>query len=395
VILTLSKIDEHDAYALLADLISIDSVNPSLVLDGAGEQRIAEYVRQYLDDLGLSTRLDEVAPGRPNVVGLLTSDKSSEGFDQRHGLMINGHLDTVGTSGMEIDPLKAVFEGDKVFGRGAFDMKGGLAMGLLALAAIKRSPVKLNRSVLFTGVVDEEYASIGTENVAKKYSADAAVILEPTNLGLCVAHKGFAWVSVETFGRAAHGSSYQEGIDAIANMGKLIMEVNQLGKNYLKEPGHSLVGPRSIHWSLIQGGKELSTYPDYCKARLERRTLPGEDPASILEELKQIYNRLSSEDPQLRAKITLDFIRKGYEIDRNERIVRTLASLIESNTGIKPKFTGSGGWMDSAILGAADIPTVLFGPSGEGAHAGEEWVSFSSIVKGATILAQTILEFCK
>jgi acetylornithine deacetylase len=135
----LSEIDEHDAHTLLADLISIDSINPSLIPDGAGEQRIAEYIRQYLDDLGLSTRLDEVAPGRPNVVGLLTSDRSSEGFDQRHGLMINGHLDTVGTSGMTRDPLKAAFEGDKVFGRGAFDMKGGLAMGLLALAAIKRS----------------------------------------------------------------------------------------------------------------------------------------------------------------------------------------------------------------------------------------------------------------
>lgn len=394
-VLALFRIDECDAHALLSDLIGIDSVNPSLVPGGAGEQRIAEYVRQYLSDLGLSTRLDEVAPGRPNVVGLLTGDGSSEGFDHRHGLMINCHLDTVGVSGMGREPLKAVVEGDRVFGRGALDMKGGLTMGLLALAAIRRSSVRLGRSVLFTGVVDEEYASIGTEDVARRYGADGAVILEPTNLGLCVAHKGFAWVSVETFGRAAHGSSYQEGIDAIAKMGKLIVEVNQLGTNYLKEPAHPLVGPRSIHWSLIQGGKELSTYPDYCKARLERRTLPAENPAGIIEELEQIYSRLASEDPQLHAKITLDFIRKGYEVDRNERIVTTLASLIESSAGIKPEFTGSAGWMDSAILGAAGIPTVLFGPSGEGAHAAEEWVSFSSIMKGATILAQTILEFCK
>jgi len=395
VVLALFKINEHDAHLLLSDLIGIDSVNPSLVPGGAGEQRIAEFVCRYLDDLGLAARLDEVAPGRPNVMGLLIGNGASGEFDRRHGLMINGHLDTVGVSGMVREPLKAVVEGDRVFGRGAFDMKGGLAMGLLALAAVKRSSVRLNRSVLFTGVVDEEHASIGTEDVARRYGADAAVILEPTNLELCVAHKGFAWVSVETFGRAAHGSSYQEGIDAIAKMGKLIVEVNQLGVDYLKEPVHPLVGPRSIHWSLIQGGKELSTYPDYCKARLERRTLPGEDPAGILEELKQIYGRLSSEDSELNAKLTLDFVRKGYEVDRDERIVRTLASLIESNTGIKPKFTGSGGWMDSAILGAAGIPTVLFGPSGEGAHAAEEWVSLSSILKGATILAQTILEFCR
>ncbi len=390
----LLKVDEREAHALLADLIGVDSVNSSLVPGGAGEQRIAEYVRKYLDSIGLSTRLDEVSPGRPNVVGLL-STREGEGFDQQHGLMINGHLDTVGTSGMTRDPLKAVFEGDKVFGRGAVDMKGGLVMGLLALAAIRRSSVRLGRSVLFTGVVDEEYASIGTEDMARRYHTDAAAILEPTNLELCVAHKGFAWVSAEVFGRAAHGSSYKEGIDAIANMGKLIVEVNQLREKYVKEPGHPLVGPRSIHWSLIRGGNELSTYPDYCKAQFERRTLPNEDPADIVEEVKQICERLSLESPEFQSKITLDFVRKGYEISKSEPIVRALASQIRSKTGHEPRFVGSGGWMDSAILGAAGIPTVLFGRSGEGAHAMEEWVSLSSIVKGAAILAETIVHFCR
>ncbi len=386
--------DEREARALLADLIGIDSVNPSLVPGGAGEQRIAEYVRKYLDSIGLSTRLDEVSPGRPNVLGLLGASEG-QGFDQQHAVMINGHLDTVGTSGMTPDPLKAVFEGDKVFGRGAVDMKGGLVMGLLALAAIRLSSVTLSRSVLFTGVVDEEYASIGTEDIARRYHADAAVILEPTNLGLCVAHKGFAWVSAEVFGHAAHGSNYQRGIDAIANMGKLIVKVNQLGEKYLKEPGHPLVGPRSIHWSLIQGGNELSTYPDYCRAQFERRTLPDEDPTHIVEEIKQICERLSLENPDFQSKITLDFVRKGYEISKSEPIIRALASQIESETGREPSFVGSGGWMDSAILGAAGTPTVLFGPSGEGAHATEEWVSLSSIMKGATILAKTIVNFCR
>ena len=375
-------------------MIGIDSANPSLVPGGLGERRMAEYILQYLDNLGIATKMDEVSRGRPNVLALLSADEGSEVFEQRHGLMINGHLDTVGTIGMVEDPLKALFEGDRVFGRGAFDMKGGLAMGLLALASIKRSSVRLNRSVLFTGVVDEEYASIGTEDIARRYSADAAVVLEPTNLELCIAHKGFAWASLEVFGRAAHGSLYKEGVDAIANMGKLLVEVSQLGDDYQKETGHPLVGQRSIHWSLIEGGKELSTYPDYCKAKLERRTLPEEDPAKVTEEINQICERLASKDPKFRAKVTLDFTRKGYEICKGERIVRILATAIETNTGTKPRFSGSGGWMDSAILGAAGIPSVLFGPSGEGAHAAQEWVSLSSITRGATILAQAIVEFC-
>ncbi|MCL6580356.1 MAG: ArgE/DapE family deacylase [Firmicutes bacterium] len=395
------QVDEEEARKLLAGLISIDSENPSLVPGGAGEEAVARFILDYLIELGLVARLDEVAPGRPNVVGVLPAAESPSGvppalspFGAKHGLILNGHTDTVATAGMTWPPLEPRFEGDRVHGRGAFDMKGGVAMALLALAAVKRSGTRLRRSVLFTGVMDEEYASLGTQDVVRRYRADAAVVMEPTGLEIHLAHKGFAWVAVETFGRAAHGSRHEEGVDAITRMGRVLVEAEKLGRHFLEEPGHPLCGKRSIHASIIQGGRELSTYPERCTAQFERRTLPGEDPAVVAEELEAICRNLAAEDPSFRARVTLGLTRSGYEVDRDERVVRALAEAYQAVVGKEPAYGGSAPWLDSALLGAAGIPTVIFGPSGAGAHSAEEYVTVSSVVQGATILAEAIIHIC-
>jgi len=404
------EVDEKEAGRLLRDLISLDSVNPSLVPGGAGEAAAASYVVEYLRGLDLPARLDEVAPGRPNAVGVLpaAAEAAAEGgaggeaggeagtdpFTVRHGLLLNGHTDTVGLAGMPGDPLKAEFRAGKAYGRGAFDMKGGLVMGLLALAAVKRSGARLARSVLFTAVVDEEYASLGTQDVVRRYRADAAVVMEPTNLALHLAHKGFAWVAVETFGRAAHGSDHARGVDAITKMGKVLVAVEELGRRFLAEPGHPLAGPRCIHGSLIQGGTELSTYPEHCTAQFERRTLPGEDPAVAAAELERICADLAAGDPDFKSRVTLGLVRRGYEVDRKEKVVQALAEATAAVTGREPGYGGSAAWLDSALLGQAGIPTVIFGPEGGGAHSSEEWVSVSSIVEGAQILAEAIVRLC-
>jgi acetylornithine deacetylase len=166
-------------------------------------------------------------------------------------------------------------------------------------------------------------------------------------------------VAVETFGRAAHGSNHREGIDAIVKMGKVLVAVEELGRRYLAGDGHPLVGHPSIHGSIIQGGRELSTYPDHCTAQFERRTLPAEDPAGVAQEFEKLC-------AQLTAAVA----------DR------------------EPVYGGSAPWLDSALLGAAGIPTVIFGPEGVGAHAAEEWVSLSSVVLGAQVLAETIVRLC-
>ncbi len=390
------QIDPRKAQQLVGDLIAIDSVNPLLVPGGAGEQAVAEHILRHLVSVGIPGRLDRVAEGRPNVIGVLPPSAEGIGdpFALQHGLMLNGHLDTVGTLGMEGGPLKPRFEGDRVYGRGSLDMKGGLVMGLLAMDAVKRSGRTLRRSVLFTGVMDEEYASAGTEDVVRRYQADAAVVMEPTALGLHLAHKGFAWATVEIYGHAAHGSDYREGVDAIAKMGRLLVELENLGEHYLRTDGHPLVGRPSIHASLIEGGRELSTYPDHCKLQLERRTLPGEDPAGIAQELDQICSRLRDADPEFQYKIAVDFTRNAYEVEATDPVVRALGKSLGKVTGTEPEYDGSSGWLDSAILGEAGIPTVIFGPDGAGAHASVEYVSISSIIQGAEVLAEAILHLC-
>lgn len=394
-------IDADEARRLLSELVAIDSVNPSLVPGGAGEAAAAGYILAYLRRQGLPARLDPVAEGRPNVVGVLPAGAARPGrhpgnpFTSGHGLLLNGHLDTVGTAGMAGQPLRVRFEGDRAYGRGAFDMKGGLVMGLLALTAVHRARVPLQRSVLFTGVIDEEYASLGTEDVVRRYQADGAVVLEPSGLSVTVAHKGFAWLTVEVEGRAAHGSDYEAGVDAIAQMGRFLVEAAELDRSFRTESTpHPLVGHRSLHASLIEGGRELSTYPDRCRARFERRTLPGEDPASSVRELTAIADRLAAADPTFRARAILDFTRRGYEVPREEPLIEALSASLADVTGSPPALTGMSGWLDSALLGEAGMPTAIFGPAGDGAHAAEEHVSLSSILTGASALAETIVRLC-
>jgi acetylornithine deacetylase len=218
--------------------------------------------------------------------------------------------------------------------------------------------------------------------------------MEPTDLTVTVAHKGFAWVTVDTYGRAAHGSRYEEGVDAIARMGKFLVAVEQLGEDYLDEAGHPLVGHRSIHASLIEGGTELSTYPDHCRARFERRTLPGENPAGIVEELEQLCAELAKQDSDFRADVELDFTRSGYELQRDAPVVEALAAAYKETAGDPPEYSGTSGWLDSALLGEAGIPTVIFGPTGTGAHAAVEYVTLDSIVTGAAVLAHMIVASC-
>jgi acetylornithine deacetylase len=387
------KIDEAAAKALLLDLVAIDSVNPSLIPGGAGEEKVAARIAEYARSSGFLARLDYVTPTRPNVIAISGGPVSGDAaFGLRHGLLLNGHTDVVDVLGMT-DPFTPRVQGDRIYGRGAGDMKGGLVAGLMAIKAVRDAGVTLKKSIVFTGVVDEEYASIGTEDVARRYDAEAAVVLDG-GFAPEVAHKGFSWVTLETFGKASHGSRYLEGIDAIAMMSRLLTRVDELNAQYQRETPHPLCGHKSIHASLIEGGKGLSTYPDYCKARLERRALPTEDPGLIVEELSSLVKGLTTQDPRFSAKVTLDFARHGYEIDPAHPLVSTLTQAIRRQTGREAALVGAGGWKDSAILGAKGIPTVIFGTGGHGAHSVEEWVELPTVVSCARVLADVIVAVC-
>lgn len=381
-------IDEKELLEILQGMVKIDSVNPYIGKGGKGEFKIARYIGVCLAEKGLEVIFQEIKPNRANVIGIL------KGGDNGKSLMINGHTDTVGVDGMDIKPLNPRYENGKVYGRGSLDMKSGLSAMIMAAKAIVRSGVKLKGDVIFAFVADEEYKSIGTETLAKKYSADAAIVCEPTNLEIGIAHKGFAWTKVEVFGRAAHGSRPDEGIDAIVKGGKVLSEVDNLANNILPQKKHPLLGSPSIHASLISGGTELSTYPDYCKIELERRIIPGEDYHTVADETEGFINKISSKDEQFKANFEVFFHRPPLEVSKDELIVKALEKAYNSVLKKEPKLTGLSYWTDAAILTQAGIPTVIFGPSGEGLHAAVEYVDFDSVVATAKVLAEVIVEFC-
>jgi acetylornithine deacetylase len=308
--------------------------------------------------------------------------------------MLNGHIDTVGIKGMKIDPFCPKYENGRVYGRGSLDMKAGLTAMLIAVDTIVNSGIELKGNVIFAFVGDEEYKSKGTEFLIKEFSADGAIVCEPTNLDIGIAHKGFAWIKVEVFGKLAHGSRPLEGVDAIVKAGKFLTELEDFEREILSKKNHKFLGAPSIHASRIHGGKELSTYPDYCIIDLERRTLPGEDENIIYRELINLIERISEKDKDFKAKLEIFFTRSALEIDEKELIVVSLRNAYEKILKKEPKFTGLSFWTDGAILMEAGIPTVIFGPSGKGLHSAIEFVDFKSVVYTAMILIETIIDFC-
>ena len=307
--------------------------------------------------------------------------------------MLNGHMDTVGVVGMK-EPFVGKFRDGRVYGRGAFDMKGAIAAMLLATKSIKESCTRLRGDLILTTVVDEEYASTGTEQVVKEYKADAALLLEATDLKIGVAHKGFAWIEVETSGKAAHGSRADLGVDAIVSMGRLLVELAELDKRIRTGKKHPLLGTGSVHASLIQGGRELSTYLDRCTMQLERRTLPGETKETVSKEIQSIIDKLRSNDDRFEATFRVTFFRDAWEADENSQVVAGVNGCIRNRTGRPSEKTVQSGWLDSSILQKAGIPCAIFGSGGSDAHGVNECVDLGQVVECANILVDIIKTFC-
>jgi acetylornithine deacetylase/succinyl-diaminopimelate desuccinylase family protein len=358
---------------LLKQLVAIESINPSLVPGASGEAAIARALAERLRSLGLQVDVQEAAPGRPNVIGTLNGRSSGR------SLMLCGHIDTVGVAGMT-RPFDPVERDGRVYGRGSQDMKSGIAAMIGAAHAIAAAGGLDAGHLVIACVVDEEHGSIGAEALVGRYRADAAVVTEPTDLAVAVAHKGFEWVEVETEGRAAHGSRPRDGRDAILRMGRVLGELEALDRSLQAGRAHTLLGTASLHASLIEGGRELSSYPDRCSLQIERRTIPGEPAGSAGREVEQILDRLRARDAEFKAVSRTMFQRSPYEIDSGDPLPAMLVGAANS-AGVQSSTIGMSFWTDAAILGGAGIPSVLFGPTGAGLHSLEEWVEIDSVLK--------------
>lgn len=373
--------------SLLCDLVAANSVNPSLVPGAPGEAAVAHVARAAMVAAGLTVAVDDALPGRPNVVGVL------EGREPGPSVMLCGHLDTVGVEGMDapfaprVESRAPDGSGGRLYGRGSQDMKGGVAAMIGAAAAL--APTWTRGRLIVAGVVDEEYESAGAEMLVTRWRADAAIVTEPTDLRMAVAHKGFAWLEITVHGRAAHGSRPAEGRDAIMQMGRVLHLLEHRDTTLQARPPAGLQGVASLHASIIAGGRELSVYPDRCVLQIERRTVSGEEGEVPLMEVRAMLAALTSVVPEFQADVRLLTTRPPYVLDPSTVLPRTLAAAL-TRRALPSAPVGMSFWTDAAILAEAGIPSILFGPSGSGLHSVEEYVDIDSVLTCRDVLAETV-----
>lgn len=376
-----------DPIALTDALVRLDTRNPSLVPGAPGEMAAVRLLAELLPQWGFKVEIQHVADGRANLLARVGSGVGRT-------LMFNGHLDVVGVEGMFHAPFDAERRGDYLYGRGSADMKGGVAA--MCAAAARVAADALDGEILVACVADEEYESLGTRALVESgVRADAAIVTEPTRLAICPAHRGFTWVEIELRGRAAHGSRYDLGVDAILHAALVLAEVDRHHREQLVNHTHPLLGHASLHASTIEGGAGWSTYPDRCTLRIERRTLPGEPPDVAVQEVEEAIDRVRLRVPELDATVEVMGAQAPSDVAVDAPIVRALSNCL-SGAGEVVRVEGLSAWTDAALLNAAGIPAICFGPGDIAlAHSAEEWVGLAEVERATQILERLASEWCR
>ncbi|KAJ6581640.1 tryptophan synthase beta subunit-like PLP-dependent enzyme [Mycena capillaripes] len=390
-------VDQDDAVSLTQALVQIDSTNPSLSVGGGrGEIEIAQFITAWLEHRDITTHWLEKTPSRPSVVGIARGVPGPDGKAGK-SLMLNGHSDTVSTTTYAGNPLSGHIEGGKLYGRGAADMKSGLAACMIAIG--RSCAVRLPGTVILAAVADEEDASLGTEEViAAGFRADAAIVCEPTNEDLVIGHKGFIHARLAVHGRAAHGSRFDLGVDAIARMGYILVELDKYARGLLEGKGaggrHPLFGTGSTHMGTISGGTEPSTYPASCLVSIERRTVPGETEDSVANEIKEAVHRAVQAVPDLDWDLEMGLTRPPFSISEDHDLIQLVQREIHTVKGQAAQIRGEAFWTDCALLANAGIPAVMYGAVGDGLHADTEWTDIASVERLAETLSGVCSKFC-
>jgi len=385
------KIDENETLSLVKKLVSVNSVNPCIE-KGKGEIEVSKCIAEYLEKVGLEVKTQEVVDGRFNVVATL------KGSGNGRNLMFNGHTDTVGIRNMSIDPLKPVVENGRLHGRGSCDMKGPIAAIMIALKTLAESKMELKGSVSLSTVVGEEFDNVGANKLVtdKHFTklTQALVVAEPTALQLAIKHKGFANVEVEVEGKAAHGSVPEKGIDAIEKAAKIIVEIENLKKEFAlkKDP---LLGQPKIHASTIEGGREWSVVPDRCIVRFEIRTIPGYATNQAVKDVERIIHELARKDPDLKAKVGLFLSGEPLNTSPEDPMIKGLKKAIKTVKAVEPQIIGLPFYTEAAIFAKAlNIPACIIGPGDIAqAHSADEFVKMSEVIEAARIYALTACDF--
>ena len=367
---------------LLRDLVAIPSVNPfrpDIPADITLEFRVTAYLEQFFRTLGVRFERQPVAPQRENIVAFYDSPGA------KRTLMLEAHQDTVPIDGMIVPPFGAQIEGNKLYGRGSCDIKGGMSAMLACFARIVREKPKGCANVIMACSVDEENTMLGVRELAKRLRADFAVVAEPTSLNIVYAHKGVVRWHITTSGRSCHSSAPEKGINAIYRMGRLLVGIEHYAAHLRTTIDDPLLGPATLRVGGIEGGVSVNTVPDRCRIAIDRRVVTGEKPAEI-PGLVQAF---------LREKAEIDF---DFEMSKpwicepalgpagSEEIQKLLGAAINAERGSHRVHAVPYG-TDAATLSWAGVPSVVFGPGDIAkAHTIDEWVPLDEVEMASNIL---------
>jgi acetylornithine deacetylase ArgE len=366
---------------LLRDLVSLPSVNPMgrpLQSPDLYEHRVTAYLEQFFHDLGVPYERQTVAPQRDNILARYETPGA------RRTLVLEAHQDTVPTDNMTIDPFAARIENGRLYGRGACDIKGGMAAMLAAFARVVRDKPRGAANVIMACSVDEEHTFLGVQRLVEGLRADMAVVAEPTQLRIVHAHKGAVRWHVLTAGQSCHSSSPEQGINAIYRMGRLLVAIEQYANRLRASRTDPLLGPPTLSIGRIEGGTSVNTVPDRCRIEVDRRVVPGEDPLAAPGQLTAFLHEVGIDFP---FTCTEPWMRKSALSPKgSEDLVARLGRVIDAVRGTHQVMAVPYG-TDASTIAEAGIPAVVFGPGDIAkAHTCDEWVPLDEVELAGEIL---------
>ncbi|MEJ5275911.1 MAG: M20 family metallopeptidase [Thermogemmata sp.] len=382
-ILTLPPLPE-----LLAELVRRPSVNPmgrsDLPADILYEHRVTDYVAHLLQGLNCIVERQTVQPGRDNLLA-----HYDPGHPAPCHLLFEAHQDTVPVDGMTIEPFAAQREGNRLYGRGACDVKAGLAVMLAAFVRLVRERPAGSARVTLALTVDEEHSFLGVQALVRsgfrQGRPHVAIVAEPTRLHIVSAHKGVIRWTLETTGRACHSSRPDDGINAIYRMSRILLALEQYAERLRQRPADPLLGPRTLAVGRIQGGVSPNTIPDFCRIEIDRRLIPGETVAEAEADLLAWLRHAVGTDvpftlqtahspcPPLSPQASMEWV---------ERFGQIIDAVVGHHTVQAVPFG-----TDAATLSQAGIPAIVFGPGDIAqAHTRDEWIDLDQLEPAAEIL---------
>jgi acetylornithine deacetylase/succinyl-diaminopimelate desuccinylase-like protein len=350
---------EAEVENLLADLVRIESVTPWLIPDGSGEGAIARFMADWLADLEVEVQLDEVEPGRPNLIARL------RGTGGGPTLCLNAHSDTVGYANWADRALSPVREAERLIGLGVADDKACCALALLVLRSMATNGVPLRGDLMLACTIDEEGSSVGTTHLMEHHEMDAAIVLAP-----------------------------EVGVDAIVHMAEVVDRLHRLDREVFVASPDPMNGRTVFHTGTIRGGTDYATYPNRAVLGIEIGTQPGEHLSNRVAEIEGIFAEIKEVEPRFRGEVNVALEREPFKAEGHEALWEALDAATVDTLGRPLEPAGLNAWTDAALMQAAGVPTILFGPLGGNFHAPEEWVSVPEIVQAASILEGAIVRFC-